>query len=426
VGSRPRKIFYGWWIVLTAATGLFFGYPPIFVYSFSVFFKSLASEFHSSRTNISLAFAAANFMSSLGSPLAGMLADRWGPRRVIVWATAILGFLLISLMFFSSSLWRVYALFLAAGLIGGGGAAPVPCGKVISNWFERRRGLALGLTMTGIGSGAILMPTIARHLITAVGWRAAYASLGCAVLVVPTSAVALFLKDSPKGMGLLPDGETDAQFERERRIEEDGITSRAAWYSSTFWLMASALFLIGISVHACVIHLVPLLTDRGVSTETAALASSVLGMALLFGRVGSGYLLDHLFAPIVAGCFFAAAAFGISLLWAGVGGKFVFLSALLVGLGMGAEVDIIAYLTSRYFGLRSFGEIYGYLFAIYTLSGALGPVLMAEGFDHTGSYRAPLLFFLFATAMAVLLITRLGSYRYFPGLMANYRVEAAP
>jgi MFS family permease len=103
------------------------------------------------------------------------------------------------------------------------------------------------------------------------------------------------------------------------------------------------------------------------------------------------------------------------LLWAGAGGGLTLLAAFLVGLGMGAEADIIAYLTSRYFGLRSFGLIYGFLFAAFTLAGALGPVLMGVGFDHLGSYRAPLLFFLAATLVATALLTRLGPYVYRAG-----------
>ncbi len=180
----------------------------------------------------------------------------------------------------------------------------------------------------------------------------------------------------------------------------------------TFWFLASAFFLVGASVHGCVIHLVPMLTDHGISVERAALASSLLGVALLIGRVFSGFFLDRFFGPYVAILLFIGVASGISLFWIGAGGTLTLLAAFLVGLGMGAEADIIAFLTSRYFGLRSFGEIYGYLFATFTLAGALGPVLMGAGFDHSGSYRAPLLFFLVATLVATVLMTRLGPYVY--------------
>jgi MFS family permease len=159
---------------------------------------------------------------------------------------------------------------------------------------------------------------------------------------------------------------------------------------------------------------VPMLTDHGISVERAALASSLLGVALLIGRVFTGYFLDRFFGAHVAIVLFSGVAIGISLLWTGASGL-TFLAAFLVGLGMGAEADIIAYLTSRYFGLRSFGEIYGYLFATFTLAGALGPVLMGAGFDRLGSYRAPLLFFLAATLVATALLTRLGPYAYRAG-----------
>jgi MFS family permease len=178
--------------------------------------------------------------------------------------------------------------------------------------------------------------------------------------------------------------------------------------------MVCGFSLVGASVHACVIHLVSMLTDRGVSAENAALASSALGIALLLGRVGAGYILDRVFAPYVAIFFFSGVACGLFLLWLGAGGAAAFVGASLVGLGMGAEGDLIAYLTGRYFGLRSFGEIYGYLFSAFTLSGALGSLLMAIGFDRAGSYRLPLAFFLIATITAAVLMTRLGQYRYRP------------
>lgn len=409
--TRPQKFFYGWWVVLTAATGLLLGYAPIFVYSFGVFIKSLVKEFHSNRTEISLAFTLANVMISLSSPLVGRLVDRFGARRVILPGTLIFGVLLIFFKFISTSLWQLYVIFLALGLIGSS-TAPVPYLKVVSNWFDRRRGLAMGLTMAGVGTGAIVMPPIAQRLISVLGWRSAYATLSVLGLVVAIPMVALFLKDSPMVKDLLPDGDVDFLAQSEERSEKQGLTWSAARSSSTFWLMVCGFSLVGASVHACVIHLVSMLTDRGVSTPNAALASSALGVALLLGRVGAGYVLDRVFAPYVAIFFFSGVACGLSLLLVGAGGAAAFVGASLVGLGMGAEGDLIAYLTSRYFGLRSFGEIYGYLFSAFTLSGALGPLLMAIGFDRLGSYRLPLLFFLIATILAIVLMTRLGQYRF--------------
>jgi MFS family permease len=412
MSNRPR-IFYGWVIVFTAGIGLLLGYAPVFVYSFSVFIKSLAQDFHTSRTSISFAFTLANVMQSVGAPLIGRLVDRFGAHKVIVPSTVIFGLVIISFKYFSTSLWQLYAFFIVIGLIGTG-TAPVPYGIVVSRWFDRRRGLALGLMMMGLSSGAILMPPIAQRLIVLFGWRTAYAIVGFVVLAISVPVVGIFLKDSPEKMGLQPDGEPDLNTGSTERKNEQGVNWSVARREPTFWFLASAFFLLGASVHACVIHLVPMLTDRGISVERAAFASSLLGVALLIGRVFTGYFLDRFFGPYVAMLLFSGVAVGISLFLTGAGGSLPLLAVFLVGLGMGAEADIIAYLTSRYFGLRSFGEIYGYLFATFTLAGALGPVLMGVGFDHLGSYRAPLLFFLAATLVATALLSRLGPYIYRP------------
>jgi len=412
MSNRPR-IFYGWVIVFTAGIGLLLGYAPVFVYSFSVFIKSLAQDFHTSRTSISFAFTLANVMQSVGAPLIGRLVDRFGAHKVIVPSTVIFGLVIISFKYFSTSLWQLYAFFIVIGLIGTG-TAPVPYGIVVSRWFDRRRGLALGLMMMELSSGAILMPPIAQRLIVLFGWRTAYAIVGFVVLAISVPVVGIFLKDSPEKMGLQPDGEPDLNTGSIERKNEQGVTWSVARREPTFWFLASAFFLLGASVHACVIHLVPMLTDRGISVERAAFASSLLGVALLIGRVFTGYFLDRFFGPYVAMLLFSGVAVGISLFLTGAGGSLPLLAVFLVGLGMGAEADIIAYLTSRYFGLRSFGEIYGYLFATFTLAGALGPVLMGVGFDHLGSYRAPLLFFLAATLVATALLSRLGPYIYRP------------
>ena len=410
--ERPR-FFYGWVIVLTSGIGLLLGYAPVFVYSFSVFIKSLAQDFHASRTSISFAFTLANLMQSIGAPLIGRLVDRFGVRRVVVPSTVIFGLILISFKYFSTSLWQLYAFFIVIGFIGTG-AAPVPYGIVVSRWFDKRRGLALGLMMMGLSCGAILMPPIGQRLIILFGWRTAYAIVGFVVLAISVPIVGIFLKDSPEKMGLEPDGVPHLNANPEDRTEHQGVNWPVARMQPTFWFLASAFFLVSASVHACVIHLVPMLTDHGISVERAAFASSLLGVALLIGRVFTGYFLDRFFGPYVAMLLFCGVAVGIFLLSTGAGGSLAMLAAFLVGLGMGAEADIIAYLTSRYFGLRSFGEIYGYLFATFTLAGALGPVLMGVGFDRLGSYRAPLLFFLAATLVATALLTRLGPYIYRP------------
>ena len=161
------------------------------------------------------------------------------------------------------------------------------------------------------------------------------------------------------------------------------------------------------------VHLAAMLSDRGINAQTAALGSSLIGAAVLISRVGIGYLLDLVFAPRLAALCFASTAFGIGLLWLGRT-KLAFAGAFLVGFGLGAEVDLIPYLTARYFGLRAFGKIYSSAFAAFALAGALGPLIMGAAFDRTGSYRVPLMASIAATLLAGAMLSRLGVYRFRP------------
>jgi len=155
-----------------------------------------------------------------------------------------------------------------------------------------------------------------------------------------------------------------------------------------------------------------LLMDRGLTPQRSTVATSVIGLSLLAGRLGSGYLLDRIFAPRVAMFFFGASALGMAILWFGGTGNIALAAAFLLALGMGAESDIIAYLVSRYFGLRAFGTAFGHCFGAFMLAGALGTLLMGAGYDWTHSYTAPLAWFFAATLVALALLARLGPYRY--------------
>jgi MFS family permease len=344
----------------------------------------------------------------------GWLIDRYGSRRVILWATCLFGATLLLNKPLSANLWRYYFFCVGLGLLGDG-VGPLPYGKVVSLWFDRSRGMALGLMMVGIGTGAMVLPPVAQQLIAKFGWHAAYTILGGAVLVVALPVVALLIRDRPQDMGLLPDGAPARYVVAGSEAAVAGLSAADAWSTRTFWRMVCAFVLVSASVQGCVIHLAAMFSDHGMSVQRAALGSSFAGAAVLLGRVGTGYLLDRFFAPSVAALFFGAAAVGIGLLWIGSAAPILFVGALFVGLGLGAELDLVAYLVSRYFGLRAFGRVYSSVFAAFALAGALGPLIMGAGFDSTRSYRGPLAAFFAATLVASALIARLGPYRYSAG-----------
>ncbi|MCS6924938.1 MAG: MFS transporter [Candidatus Binatia bacterium] len=406
-----QQVFYGWWVVLAAAVASLVGYGPIISFTFGVFFKALSQEFGWSRAQTSLAFSLSILLLSGISPLVGRLVDRFGARRVILSSVVGFGLGVMSFSLLSASLWHFYTVYLLLGIVGVG-TSPLPYASVISRWFDKRRGLALGVAMVGVGLGTLITPALAQTLIAAVGWRHAYLYLGLLVIVVALPVVGFFLKETPHLLGLGPDGAPLVHAEAaQSHHPEPGLSGAEALRTAAFWLMLAAFFLVSASVHGCLIHLVPLLTDRGLSTQSAAFATSLLGGAVLLGRVGTGYLLDRFLTPPVAVCFFCGTAGGIFLLWSEAAGGVVFLAAILLGLGLGAEGDLMAYGVSRYFGLRAFAEIYGYAFAAFGLGAVTGPLLMGGSFDLTGSYRLALGIFVAASLLAGLLMTRLGPYR---------------
>ena len=407
-----HAVFYGWWVVAASTVGLFWG-PPVTVYSFSVFLKPLMQQFHAGRAAVSLCFTLHLIAGAVCAPLVGWLVDRYGSCRVILWATAIFGSILLLNGAFSATLEHFYLFYVALGLLLNG-VGPIPYGYLVAHWFDRQRGLALGLMMIGIGLGAVVMPSFTQQLITRLGWHAAYAVLGGGVLLLAIPTLGVFLKEKPQDLGLLPDGVPTKDSPAGGHAGATGLSARDAWHSGAFWLMVCAFFFVSASVQGCLVHTTAMLSDRGIPTQTAALGSSLVGAAVLFGRVGTGYLLDRLFAPHVAAIVFGGAALGIGLLWMG-STPVAFAGGFLVGLGLGAEVDLIAYLISRYFGLRAFGRVYSSAFAAFALAGALGPFFMGACFDRTGSYRLALATFLAATLVAAVLMTRLGAYRYRAG-----------
>jgi MFS family permease len=407
--QTSTAIFYGWRVVLVSALGLFWGIP-IAVYSFSVFFKPLMQEFHTGRAAVSLAFTLQLLAGAFSAAPVGWLIDRFGPRRVIMAGTAIFGLILVANRLLTGSLTQLYVFYVLLGF-SIHGVGPIPYGTVVSHWFDRRRGLALGLTMLGIGLGAVVMPSLAHTLIARFGWNTAYSVLGASVLFICWPIVACFLKEKPEDLGLVCEGATARTCLPHNDGARHGFTAREAWCSRDFWVMVCAFILVSASVQGCVVHMAAMLNDKGLSPHSAALGSSLIGVAVLIGRAGTGFLLDRFLCSRLAAIFFAGSALGVAMLWL-ANSQLMLAGTFLVGLGLGAEVDIIAYITSRYFGLLDFGKVYSSALAAFALAGALGPLVMGTEFDRTGSYRDPLIVFFVAAAIAAALMTRLGPYRF--------------
>jgi MFS family permease len=179
-------------------------------------------------------------------------------------------------------------------------------------------------------------------------------------------------------------------------------------------MLALAFFLIVVAANGPLVHAVALLTDRGISISKATTVLSTAGLAMIIGRMLTGYCLDRFFGPYVAMVCIGGAMAGIGLLASGAGGVFPIAGTILCGLGMGAEGDLLPYFVSRYFDIRSFGQVYGYLFAIFMIGVGVGPSLMGYSFDRWHSYGPMFVLFEFALFLSCVIFLRLGPYRFPP------------
>ena len=367
--------YEGWRVAGAASIGVFVSFASLLVYTFGVLLKPLAEEFGWSREAVSAAFGIAAMTVAVCSPPLGYLFDRVKPTRIIVPCLTIFGCAFASLALLGPRLWQLYATFFALGVVGNG-TAQMAYSRAVSSWFERRRGTALAIVMSGGAVGAIVLPPAAAALIESVGWRRACLVLGAMVLVVGVPVVSRFIRERPidRGGATVLDGVSVGE----------GLTSRV------FWILVIVLFAQSIAQNGALTHMSALLTDRGVPSSGAALALSAMGAASLLGRLTTGWILDRFFAPRVGFCLLSVAALGTYLLAGAHSLTVGVIAAGLIGFGMGAEADVTPYILSRYLGLRAFAMLYGLTWTAYAIAGAIGPVLMGRAFDATGSYT-PLL-----------------------------------
>ncbi len=391
-----------WWVVVGAVIGLFVCNGPVLGFTFGVFLKPIMADMGWTRGTASFALSFGGIFSALAVPVIGHMMDRWGIRRVALPGLVIYTICMSLLGLSPSSLW-IFTLLFALAEMTSAIQTPIGYAKAISAWFDRRRGLALGIAMSGVGLGGFVIPQLANVLIARVGWRGAYVCLGLLTLAIAFPAVALWIRE-PRPR----EGERRAAV---AATEPRGLSAREAAGCSRFWVLGAAFFLVAVAINGTVAHVVPLLTDHGLSPAAAAATLGVFGLATLSGRLLAGYLVDRIFAPYVASVFFLAPIAGFVFL-ASAAGALPAIGVVLMGLGLGTEIDLIAFLITRYFGQRSFGEIYGYFFMVFGLGSSLGRFLGGFVYDRAGSYNPALIGAAVTLLAAVILVNCLGPYAY--------------
>ena len=400
--------------VFASVVGLAFGPSVIAVLAISPFIPPIEAEFGWSRVQVSLAVTIVSYMIVLVSPLQGFLVDRFGPRKVVLTSIPLFALGLAGFYFQQNNLFTYYALwalipFLSIGLW------PLGYLTAVSRWFDRRLGFALGCANAGIGVGSTIVPLIVTGLITAYGWREAFLGLAACVLFISWPVVFFGLREPSK---------TDAFAQQRAAQKAFGVPFQEAAREPTFFILTGAFFLLGFTATSLVTQQVPLLIEAGWTPTDAAYVASLFGFALLFARVFVGFIIDHLFAPFVMMMVSIGGALACVIYAvypdAGV------LSAILLGLLLGAEFDVLAFLIKRYFGNVSYGRVYGVIFGVFYLGSGLGIYGLSQSRQTFGDYDTGLFIAAGVLVASAVLVWFLPKYRYEAGTQPQLTATGTP
>lgn len=388
----------GWTALLGCFVGMALGVHSLPLYGQAMFIKPIETDLGWSRVQISFATTIVVLTMAITAPIAGALADRINIRYLVSASAIGMSACFAWLSMAGNGLVSLYAPMAMMAILGAA-CSTLSYSRVVSAYFDRSRGAALGLAMTGTGFASILTPMLLGPYVAAHGWRAGYLALAW-VMLIGAIMLALLVR--------LP-GSTDAASRQSK--SQDGVSFQAAVKDPLTWQLSLVFFLIPLAVGGLITHLLPMLTDAGLSPEQAAKQASGIGIAVIVARLTTGILIDRYFAPYVGAALMFVASLGLLAL--GVGGSnLAFIGALATGLAIGAEIDLVGFLVARYYGFRAFGRIYGLLYGCLMLGTAVSPILYATVRQSTGSYTTAILGACGMLMMSALLL--LGLRRYKP------------
>jgi MFS family permease len=388
--------FQDWLVVATSTLCLVVS--VIHIYSLGVFLLPIEHELGWSRAQITSGLTVVSVVSVICAPFIGAIIDRIGSRRIaipgiIVYCAAVAA---LGCATGSVATWWALWLAIAAGSIL---IKMTVWMAAIAKRFTRRRGLAFAVALSGTGIGAAIMPVVATMLIGSVGWRQTYMILGLTALVIALPVLLIFFRDVQS---------TDPKAARQAL---SGAGVREGLTSGKFVQLATASVVAMGSIIALSVHFVPIMVGRGMSSESAAGIAGVMGVFSIVGRLCTGALLDRFHGPFV-GAFGLGLPFLACILLLGLdqGTATAIVIAALIGFSLGAETDVVAFLTAQYFGLRNYGVLFGTLAGLLSLGSGVGPLFAGWLFDRFGNYDLLLCLIMPASALSATLVGTLGCY----------------
>ena len=386
-----RSYFPGWNVVIGSGIGIAFGSVPFFAAGFALLASAMAKDFGWTQADVAKAASIYLLLQTFAYPLCGWPLDRWGTRKFAGLSIVLFAAALVVLSQIGNSLAQLYLAFALTGVVGAG-TNVVSYARAIALWFNRKRGLALGLAASAQAMGSFVIPIMANKLIASHGWSWALIALAVFELVVCLPLIMLLIKDSPTPYGLLPDGATapaddmsvaampeDDNMSVAAIPEDDNMSVVAIVRTGVFWKLAICFAIMGLSFYAIAPNIVYILTRKaGMSIADVATIQAVSGVAVLFGRIGFGYLLDRVHAPIVGVAALALTATCAAIYASTAVPALIIFASILNGFAIGGDTDLMPYLASRYFGVRAVSRIFGWFLFAFFLGAAIGPVAFAK------------------------------------------------
>ena len=406
-GYFARPLF-GLPVVVACFTGMFGNVGPLVYASFAFIISDLKSHFDWSRSSMTLSISLLTLTSAVVHPPFGRLVDRYGVRRTLIPSLLLMALILATVPLYLSEVWHLWLAFVLVAILGVGNNNLVFI-RLITSWFDQRRGLMIGLIASATGVGLAVLPKITVQVVSVYGWLGGFVFYGLFIAGVTVPVMWLLVRDTPESMGLRPDGVAVSDQDTVQ-ADVSGLTLGEAMATGGFWLLFLGVLFASFALWGITNQMGLVLIDRGFTPATAASVAVSLGLSMAAARLIIGYLLDMIHAPIVGGAIFTLTAVGFALLvyvpavWA------PYVAGALLGAGLGAETELLGYMVSRYFGLRRFGNIYGIVFVGFLLGTSGGPYLYAKSQEMLGSYDPSLKFMIGLMLLTAVLFACMGRY----------------
>ncbi len=388
---KPGSVYYGWWLLAGSVVAMAIGSGVSF-WAFGLYVQPLEDDFGWSRADVSLGFSVSILVSGLAGPMVGKWIDVRGPRIVIIIGAVLTGLTYI-LMATTDELWQWYV-YQSINAVPRQMMFFIPFQTLIARWFNRRRGVALGVLGSGFSLGGLVVVPVMRFVIDNYGWEASFVFSGIITTAIFVPLGLFLVKNSPEDVGVHADG---APVVRDAPPPPpvSGATLGQALRTPLFWALAGALMLFFFGMFGWLVHQIPFYESVGMSRQSASLVVALAAGAGVLSRLAFAVVVDRvrLFEYLAMGLgVILLAAMTTLLLDTGPVGIGLFLAFWVVGASAGPMME--ALLLTRAFGLAHFGTIFGVLIVVETVGQILSPVVAGKIFDATGSYDGALIMFM--------------------------------